>query len=133
MSKTYILTKTEFEAICALEGPQRYEHFIKRVADWESVWGLRDEEGWVAAGDDEGNSGFPVWPHPDFAAACAIEEWADNQPAPIDVHEFVEDWLPNMAEENVTIAVFPTPALRGVMVSASELQEHLLAELSNYE
>jgi hypothetical protein len=122
MVNAYSLSRKEFLAICALDGSGRYRHFVKRVADWQKVWGLRNESGWVAAMDDEGNPGFPVWPHPEYAAACAVDEWKDNVPTPIDVHEFIEDWLPHMAEEHVAAIVFPTPTLRGVMISATELQ-----------
>lgn len=133
MSKTYSLSSQEFQAVSALDSKERFAHFVKRVADWETVWSLRDESGWVAVGDNEGNSGFPVWPHPEYAAACAINEWAGNSPHSIDVHTFVETWLPNMASNGVSLVVFPTPSLRGVMVSAQQLQAALEQELAQYE
>jgi len=111
----------------------RLAHFLKRVVDWETVWGLRDEAGWVAVADSEGHSSFPVWPHPRYAAACADHEWAGNAPAAIDVRELVEQWLPAMASDNVSLAVFPTPGLRGVIVSAAELAAVLRRALAEYE
>ena len=97
------------------------------------MWGLRDETGWVAVADSEGHSSFPVWPHPRYAAACADHEWAGNAPAAIDVRELVEQWLPAMASDNVSLAVFPTPGLRGVIVSAAELAAVLRRALAEYE
>ena len=133
MPESYALPPQQFEAVSALPGPARYKHFVSRVADWQYVWGLRNESGWVAAGDDIGNSGFPVWPHPDYATACASGEWGGNVPTPIEVHEFIDNWLPNMADKGVLVAVFPTPLLRGVMVTAVQLQDHIHAELSQIE
>lgn len=133
MSKTYSLSPQEFQAVSALGSKERFAHFVKRVADWESVWALRNEAGWVAAGDNEGNSGFPVWPHPEYAAACTANEWANNSPESIDVRVFVEEWLPHMAADGVSVVVFPTPSLHGVMVSAKELQAALEQELAQYE
>lgn len=133
MSETYTLSPQEFDAVSRLGADERFAHFLKRVADWETVWGLRDEAGWVAAADSEGHSSFPVWPHPRYAAACAGEEWTGNAPAAVDVHEFVEEWLPAMASDYVSLAVFPTPCLRGVVVSAAELAAALRQALAAYE
>jgi len=65
--------------------------------------------------------------------ACAIGDWDGNSPTPIDIHDFVESWLPNMAAEGVKIAVFPTPSLSGVFVPALELQASIKEELAKIE
>jgi hypothetical protein len=133
MAKPYALTEKESFAVASLDGAGRFAHFIKRVADSELVWGLRNASGWVSAADDLGNMGFPVWPHADYAAACAIGEWADTFPQAVNVGEFVEDWLPDMEEKGVAIIVFPTAAMRGVMMNAQNLAEILKSELAQYE
>jgi hypothetical protein len=133
LAKPYPLNPAQFAAVCALPGPDRYRHFVGRVADWQVVWGLRDEEGWVSAGDDDGNRGFPVWPHPDYAMACATGAWAGNTPAPIAIHVFLERWLANLAEDGERVAVFPTATMRGVFVPALQLQRDLQDELSRIE
>jgi hypothetical protein len=66
-------------------------------------------------------------------AACANHEWAGNAPASIDAHELVEEWLPAMASDHVLLAVFPTPGMRGVIVSATELAAALRQALAAYE
>ncbi|HZW14029.1 MAG TPA: DUF2750 domain-containing protein [Noviherbaspirillum sp.] len=133
MNESYRLTEKEFDSVTQLDGPARFKHFVSRVADWQKVWGLRSDSGWVSVGYDDGNSGFPVWPHPQYAAACATGEWAENRPASIDVHEFVESWLLNMTDDGVKVAVFPTPKMRGVFVEARGLQRMLQDELEQYE
>jgi hypothetical protein len=130
---SYKINDQEFAAVSRLSGRERYGHFIKRVADWEEVWGLRDEEGWAAVGDDEGRSCFPVWPHPRYAEALATGEWATYRAAAIPLGAWLEDWLPGMDEDGVHFAVFPTPALQGVVVSCAELRAHLEHELALYE
>ncbi|MBK1891092.1 DUF2750 domain-containing protein [Undibacterium sp. 14-3-2] len=133
MADSYRFSEQEHASVTRLEGSERYEHFVKRVADWQNVWGLKNETGWVSAEDDSGNRGIPVWPHPDYAAACAKDEWAGNQPTPIEVQEFVAIWLPNMANDNVHVAVFPTTSMKGVMVPALQLRDDLQEELADYE
>ena len=83
--------------------------------------------------DDTGAPGFPVWPHPDYAQACATKAWAGSVPAEIDVHEFVEEWLPDMSKREVAVAVFPTPSMKGVWTKPDELQRYLAEELEKYE
>jgi hypothetical protein len=123
----------QFAALLSSDGPARFKHFIGRATDFEVVWGLRNTDGWVSLADDTGARGFPVWPHPDYATACATESWADCLPAKIDVHEFTEEWLPDMAEQQVRIAVFPTPSMKGVWITAEELRHFLTEELRRYE
>jgi hypothetical protein len=38
----------QMEAVLALPGPKRFQHFIKVVADWQEVWGLY-RDGWALA------------------------------------------------------------------------------------
>jgi len=133
MHTPYSLSPQQFAAVSALAGPERYRHFVSRVADWQTVWGLRNEGGWVTVGDDCGNSALPFWPHPEYAAACVTGEWADNAPTAVDIHEFVDQWLPNLATDGVIVAVFPTPALRGVIVPAQQLETHIREELAQIE
>lgn len=127
------LPQSQRTALLSSPGPARFKHFIGRAADCERLWGLRDATGWVSLADDTGAIGFPVWPHPDYAQACATEAWAGSLPAEIDVHEFVEEWLPDMTEREVSVAVFPTPSMKGVWTKPDELQRYLAEELEKYE
>jgi hypothetical protein len=127
------LSESQRNALLSSPGPARFKHFIGRAADCERLWGLRDASGWVLLADETGAPGFPVWPHPDYAAACATETWAASFPAEIDVHEFAEEWLPDMAAREVSVAIFPTPSMKGVWMKPEELQKYLAEELSKYE
>lgn len=127
------LREPQRTALLSAAGPERFKHFIGRAADIEGVWGLRDADGWVTLADDTGAMGFAVWPHPDYALACATDGWAGNLPAEIDVHAFIEQWLPDMAARKVFVAVFPTPSMKGVCIAAEELRKYLADELAQYE
>ena len=133
MEKSYQLNPQQETAVLALSGPARYQHFVSRVTDWALVWGLKDSTGWVFSADDQGNSCFPVWPHADYAAACATGNWAGNQPTSIEVHEFLERWLPGMMQDGVLVAVFPTATMQGVVVSPPQLVQAIKDALSAVE
>lgn len=133
MEKSYPLNRQQFQAVSALASHQRYRHFIGRVSDWQLVWGLRNEGGWVTASDSNANPVAPFWPHPDYAIACAVGEWAGNSPASIDVHHFLSRWLPGMEKDGMLAAVFPTLAMQGLVVSPHQLQRDIEEELSCME
>nr|WP_229520913.1 DUF2750 domain-containing protein [Massilia sp. IC2-476] len=127
------LNESQRNALLSSPGPARFKHFIGRAADCERLWGLRDADAWVFLADDTGAPGFPVWPHPDYATACATGTWAGCFPAEIDVYAFTEKWLPDMAAREVSVAVFPTPTASGVWIKSEELRQYLVDELEKYE
>ena len=133
MAAGYPLNPMQFKAVSALAGPGRFRHFVGRVADWQQVWSLKEESGWVSAADDQGNIIFPVWPHPDYAAACAVGHWSGSSPTSIEVHEFLERWLPGLDKDGLAVAVFPTPTKGGVIMPAYQLQRAIQDELSGLE
>ncbi|MDR3003753.1 MAG: DUF2750 domain-containing protein [Acidovorax sp.] len=133
MEKSYSLHRQQFQAVSALASHQRYRHFIARVSDWQHVWGLKHEDGWVTASDNNGNLASPFWPHPDYAMACTGREWAGNSPASIEVHHFLNRWLPGMEKDGLLVAVFPTPTMQGAVVAPRQLQRDIEEELSRLE
>jgi Protein of unknown function (DUF2750) len=122
----------QYNAVLALPGPDRYEHLIKRIADEEEVWSLRGPDGWVLA-TDEGRDLVPIWPHPRYAEACAVGEWAGTTPTAISLEEWAADWLSDMEEDGRGVSVFPTPDGRTVVVDAAQFMADLDAELEQYE
>ena len=122
----------QIEAVLKLPANGRYDHFIKRVADFEEAWGLRSASGWAAAGDDAEALHFPLWPHREYAQACSSGLWGDSQPEAISLDNLLEKLLPKLERERTLVAVFPTPEGKGVPISAAELAQHLEAELDRY-
>jgi hypothetical protein len=123
----------EFESVLSLSGSERYRYFVKKVADWEAIWSLRTQEGWILAGDDQGNELVPVWPHERFAVACATGNWSDSEPVRIEISTYLERWIPGMVRDRRLVAIFPTPSDKGVVVTPERLRQDLEAELSLYE
>lgn len=126
------LSPQEFAAVSKLPGRERYAHFIKQVADAEEVWSLASDTGWVIAGDDDGRESVPVWSHPDYAAACAIGEWAGNTPEVILLDEWIDAWLPGIEGDGRSIAVFLVPGeTSAATVEPARLGLDLAAALEN--
>lgn len=122
----------EVEAVLRLDGPKRFEHFAKRAADEEQVWGLR-KDGWALMADDDGAQVFPLWPAKEYAEPCAIEVLAGYEASEIGLESLLGELLPKLAADGVRVGVFPTPSGQGVIVDPSVLEQALKAELENYE
>lgn len=128
----------KINAILAMDAQERFSYFIRKCADCEEIWGLRNAEGWCGMGTEEGNDSIPFWPEEAFAALLADEEWSDCAPDSVPLEEFLENWLPNMQEDGVFAAVFPIPgeataAMDCVTLEAEQLREFLLEECEQYE
>ena len=65
------VTPKQMEAVLALSGVKRFEHFIKVIVDWREVWGLY-QDGWALAEADDGIIVFPLWPAKEYAQVCAV-------------------------------------------------------------
>ena len=121
----------EFKALMSSSAKSRYEYFIKKVIDFEEVWGLYDKDGWAVTSDEDGRLMFPFWPKREFANACAIDEWKSYISCSIDLNEFLEDWLPDMKEDGVMLSIFWNNN-DSVVVKVESVLNDLLNELENY-
>ena len=121
----------QLEAVLALPGIKRFEHFIKVIADWQEVWGLY-QDGWALAAADDGTTVFPLWPAKEYAQVCAANEWTGYEPRSISLSDFTEVLLPKLKLDGVLPGVFFTPTSKGVTPSVDELKSALEAELQNY-
>jgi len=124
------MNQKEFESVIIQPPNIRYEYFIKKVADYEEVWGLYDD-GWASAQDDDGNMLIPFFPKKQFAEYCAVNEWKNFKAERIDLYEFIDEWLVDMKEDGVRPSIFPTNE-DSVMVEIDVLLRDLNNALENY-
>lgn len=131
MSERLEVSDEEFASVSSLNGPGRYRHFVKRVVDWESIWGLWDG-GWVAASDDHGVPLLPLWPARRYAETLAVGDWAGATPRELDLDECVE-LLERISANGMKAVVFMTSGDKGIVRSASDLISDLQAEGGEYD
>lgn len=126
---TWELTDDERQLALALPPRERYSYFVQILVDEGEAWGLRNDEGWVLGSDPERGDILPLWPHDAFAAACVQDTWDDARPAEIPLDDLLEELLPLLEEDRITIAAFPTPGGESVLVAPEELGRDLRAEI----
>lgn len=125
----YRITQKEIAAVSALAPSERFEHFVKRVADWEEIWGLQNQEGWALSKSSEGREVASFWPHSDYAKACALGKWANYNPVLISLPDFLGRWLPGLEEDGRLVSVFETPLSAGVLVEPTIVSKAITEEI----
>jgi hypothetical protein len=115
----------QLQAIVMLPGPQRYEYFVKRVAETGVVWSLF-RQGWALAKKEDGTLVFPLWPDQEFATICADYEWTGYAAQSFALDELIDELLPQLELDGIVTGVFYTPGARDVMPSAGLLRRDLL-------
>ncbi len=120
----------EYKSVTALDGPKRYSYFVKKVADWETVWSLWDD-GWVAASDDAGMGLLPLWPAKEYAEPLAVDDWSSAEARELPIDDCIE-LLRRIEENGMKAAVFMTHADKGVVRPAADLIAALEAEEDHY-
>lgn len=125
-------SEREIQAVLRLDGPERFSHFVKRVADEERAWGLWND-GWALMADTHGTQVFPLWPASEYAELHRTGEWAAYEPREIPLDDLLEELIPRLAEKGLLPGVFPTPTGQGVTPGPEELASALRRELENYE
>ncbi|MGO2387844.1 MAG: DUF2750 domain-containing protein [Pseudoalteromonas sp.] len=123
----YKMNEHQFSAVLSLSAEKRSRHFIERVADWEQLWGVKNDDGFFFCINAEGMKSVPVWPHPDYADVFtnSIENYAVCE---LSLHEFIDYWLPLFKNESINIAVFPNQQW-----VFDEIEPDVLSELLNQE
>lgn len=125
------LSEQQIKAVISLPAQKRYEHFVKQVADSEEVWGLYND-GWAIATSNEGKFVFPVWSSFEYAEMCATGDWTEYKPKMIELEEFTDELLPNLAEDDYSIGVAYLPKDEGVVIDAHHLISDIEEELQKY-
>jgi Protein of unknown function (DUF2750) len=129
----WVVNEKEFESLIRSDADTRYSYFVKRVADWQELWTLANEDGYALVADDTGRELVPVWPHARFAQACASDAWDGYSPRAIDLHAWIDQWLPGMERDGRRPAVFPVPGTKSVAVTPQRLRSDLEHELATLE
>ncbi len=125
-------TNKKIVNILKMSEDERYNYFIRKVADFEELWGLSDN-GCALLGDNDGNRVLPLWPEKEFAELCAVDQWQGYKPEVIELDNFIEKWIPGMLNDKTSINVFSTPNAKGTVILPNDLYSDLQDELEQYE
>lgn len=105
------------------------ELFIEQTQETKFVWGLKNEDGWLACDSTEFEESevMPFWSNEADAKMHNVEEWADFEVLHIPLDIFVEDWLITLAEDGVLIGTNWNDQLEGVEIEPADLAKRYIA------
>ena len=115
-----------------LAAKRRFAYFVKRCVDEEVAWSVWGDGGWMLMSDEHRQQTFPLWPAREYADACRVDEWSKYESAKITLSDLIGELLPKLADSNISVAVFPTPERKGVVISALDLLSALKQEELRY-
>ncbi|MDR9826608.1 DUF2750 domain-containing protein [Vibrio sp. FNV 38] len=104
------------------------ELFISETKDTMKVWGLRNQEGWLAVDSTEFENSevMPFWSNEADAKQHNVEEWADFDVLEIPLDIFVEDWLITLDEDGVLVGPNWNEKLEGKEVEPAAMAKKYL-------
>ena len=129
----YVMNEKQFESVQSLDSNARFQHFISKVADWEQLWTVKSDEGWLVPVAPEGFEYFPVWPHPEYAQKITDLNFPGHKAEEISLQEFLSHWLPLLQDDDVKVAVFPNREWTFWCIEADDLMAELVEEMQQYE
>lgn len=121
----YALTADDIKKLSAMDAEQRYDYTINAIVDLEEVWILADDNGFVLMTAEDQNC-IPVWPHAEIAQLWVSGDWANCQPHAVDLATWLDKWTPGLHNDEMMVAVFPSPNAPDFLVSPEELAETIL-------
>lgn len=122
----------EIENICNLKSFDRYNYFIRKVADFEVLYSLRNKNGDFAISVRDDFSMLPLWSDEVFAKLNATCEWIDYEVVSISLDELQNTIFLFVAKNNLLINVFPINNKTGFVVNLEEFSRDLTLELEQY-
>ena len=129
----YVMNEKQFESVQSLDSNDRFQHFVSIVADWEQLWTVKSDEGWLVPVAPEGFEYFPVWPHPEYAQKITDLNFPGHKAEEISLQEFLSHWLPLLQDDDVKVAVFPNREWTFWCIEADDLMAELVEEMRQYE
>ncbi|MEM9889095.1 MAG: DUF2750 domain-containing protein [Bacteroidota bacterium] len=123
----------EIENVSKLKPFERYRYFIKKVADFEEVWTIKDQNDDFALSDIEEYTLVSLWSAEEFIQSNLNEGWKDCVPIKMDLEMLQNELYYVLVKNNYLVNVFPVNGRSGFVVSIEEFIRDLNLELEDYE
>ena len=120
----YTPYENEYKAVQTMSAGELLDYFLLRVFETEEVWGLQQRGQWFtqAGGKDPW---IPLWPYRKYASEAALDIWMDCTPHAISLEYFLDQLVPWLIEQNVTINLMPKGDGEGCLITPHRLQDIL--------
>jgi Protein of unknown function (DUF2750) len=128
----YRLSPKQTQAVLEKDSKKRHAYFIKKIVDWQQLWGAKKGDEWLVPLAPEKFEYFPLWPHPGCAKQALLDHYPGYQATEISLAELLEYWLPLFSHNDVRPAVFPNHEWAFACTDPNTLGQQLRRELAKY-
>ncbi|WP_140484765.1 DUF2750 domain-containing protein [Flavobacterium sp. GSA192] len=122
----------EIENVSNLEPYNRYQYFIKKVADYEELWTIIDQSGDFALSDIDDKVLISFWSAKEYIDSNLNDGWENCSPKKLTFDDLEDEIFDLIASENYLINVFPVNGKSGFVVNLDEFSRDLSDELGSY-
>jgi hypothetical protein len=112
---------------------ENHHRFVRRVAEFERVWGLRrDDQSWAFcdSNDNPETAVLLFWSDEGYARRAMRHDFGDHVVDSLTLFDFLYRWLPGMATDRVRAGVNWTADLVGAELDPANLEQELLDAMS---
>ncbi|WP_312901539.1 DUF2750 domain-containing protein [Chryseobacterium taichungense] len=127
------MNNKEKENILKLEPYKRYQYFIKKIADFEELWTIVDEDGNYALSDVDNHTLISLWTSEEFVKSNLEQGWEKCKPIKLTLDELREELFELIVDEGYLINIFPINGRSGFVVNLNEFIRDLDEELDKIE
>jgi hypothetical protein len=117
-----------------INAQKRYDTFVDRIIENESVWGLKtkNQDGLAVAPSNEyeDTDVMVFWSDKSYAQRCAKEEWIEYEPTSIPLDLFVKNWLTGLTEDNLLVGTNWNGDLIGLEVEPIDLLNDIIEKIN---
>ena len=121
------ISRAQAERLRGLAEAARVTTTFEILADQGALWVWGDEDETLFTEDAERRTLLPIWPHATLAR-LENEGEVDGEHAirvPVDV--FLQQWLPQLEEDDADIAVFPVEDHSAAVLTLAEFRSRMTA------
>ncbi|GAA0553400.1 hypothetical protein GCM10010172_39880 [Paractinoplanes ferrugineus] len=117
------------ESLRRLTGAARVARTFEILADQGALWVWGDEDETLFTEDGDRRTLLPVWPHATLARLESEGEVTGEYAIRVPVDEFLKEWLPQLAEDDAAIAIFPVEDQYAAVLPLAEFRSRMTAAL----
>lgn len=123
----------KIESIIQLPAGKRYEYFIRKSADFQQIWSLRNSEGWLLLGGATSAKLIPLWPEKMFAEYCNKINNTGCRAESIGLNEFLTNMSKALIRDIIQLAIFPNQNMSAPIMEIGKVCQDLIEESAQYE
>lgn len=123
------ISRGEADRLRRLDDAARLDRTFTIIAAEGAVWVWGDEDEVLFTEDGERRTLLPVWPHATVARLENEGEVAGEHAIRIPAKAFLDEWLPQLEEDDAVIAVFPVEDRNAAVLDLADFRSRLTAAL----